>query len=273
MGPEPVSGGFCCSLMSVLIFYLRYWRGVVPEAEGMQLRSGILQNSKCDTLNYWPQSSLFWYPYLVPCHFYIPSHQCQSVVLTFWLWAQLDSLWPLANGVWVEITEYQLQAQMLSGLTCFQLPSCASIMRRASPSSLGPRINTMSSACSAKPSLATPLAWSRPAQLTPTGSSNPQPTCWCFRNKCLLVYVSVIYVVVCYKAIACWYNSAVNWENASAGLSLGLLKVMWLNIFVVLLTWSHLKYTSFIPSATGISNLIPNFLPATFTSGTTSQPE
>lgn len=42
---------------------------------------------------------------------------------------------------------------------------------------------------------------------------------------------------------------------------------------VILLTWSHLRYTSFIPSATGISNLIPNFLPATFTSGTTSQPE
>lgn len=40
----------------------------------------------------------------------------------------------------------------------------------------------------------------------------------------------------------------------------------------LLLTLSHLKYTSFMPSATGISNLIPNFLAATFTSGTTSHP-
>lgn len=41
---------------------------------------------------------------------------------------------------------------------------------------------------------------------------------------------------------------------------------------VLLLTLSHLKYTSFMPSATGISNLIPNFFAATFTSGTTSHP-
>lgn len=41
---------------------------------------------------------------------------------------------------------------------------------------------------------------------------------------------------------------------------------------VLLLTLSHLKYTSFMPAATGISNLIPNFFAATFTSGTTSHP-
>lgn len=52
MGPEPVSGGFYFSLMSLLIFYLRYRRVVVLEAEGLQLRSGILQNNnRCGTLN------------------------------------------------------------------------------------------------------------------------------------------------------------------------------------------------------------------------------
>lgn len=40
-GAEPVSGGSYCSLMSVLICYLREQRGVVPEAEGMQVKNQI----------------------------------------------------------------------------------------------------------------------------------------------------------------------------------------------------------------------------------------
>lgn len=53
MGSELVSGGLYCSLMCVLIFYLREPSGIISEAEGMQLNGRILQsNSKYHTLNY-----------------------------------------------------------------------------------------------------------------------------------------------------------------------------------------------------------------------------
>lgn len=47
----------------------------------------------------------------------------------------------------------------------------------------------------------------------------------------------------------------------------------WVHSVVLLLTSPHLKCISFIPSATGMSNLIPYFFPDTLTSGTISHPE
>lgn len=69
-----------------------------------------------------------------------------------------------------------------------------------------------------------------------------------------------------------WLQAPLLTELSHQPLLLVLIQGNWWDL-VALLTWSHLKYTSFIPSATGISNLIPNFLPATFTSGAISQPE
>lgn len=72
MGSEPVSGGLYCSVMFVFILCLGEPRGVVLEAEGMHLKSGILKsNSRYGTLNYWYQSSSSWYSHFLPCNFTI----------------------------------------------------------------------------------------------------------------------------------------------------------------------------------------------------------
>lgn len=78
---------------------------MVPEAEWMQLRSGILQNEgRCGQLSFNPPGVHAF------CHvIYSPSHPSQTVI------SHLLTLGPairlaLDNGVWTEMTVCQPQA-------------------------------------------------------------------------------------------------------------------------------------------------------------------
>lgn len=145
--------------------------------------------------------------------------------------------------------------QALGGLTCSHSPSGTSAitMRKSLPRQPGAQV---------KSPWAQPVVKSQLSQvdeLEADLSSCPQPessnplVTW---PECLLVRIFMIFVIVKKQELT---DERSDLRKQLRWLSWGLVKQ------VILLHWSHLRYTSFIPSATGISNLIPNFLPATFT--------